>query len=192
MLDEAPPKMCCEPWKTWQHQEVSTPQCPWITHSSAGAPLPETAFLTSKENFLHFDCARCPLWALLRRACPLRTPRCSQPPPKTPPPPSGAPHLLGGTLMGRREVGKDSEGVCSPPQPSGGWASARSGETQDLLTQIFDHSDYPLLSCTKHYLHAGIKFLLCHPHPLTPHCSRLPMPPSPQDRGRTPFSQSMG
>lgn len=142
-------------------------------HNVPGQPIPGlehlfpgTAFLTFTENFLCFDCARCPLRALLRRARTLHTPKA--------PPPSRAPRLLGEILMGKRTVGKGREGVCSPPRPSGGWAGARSDGTQDTLTQIFDHSNYPLLSCTKRYLHAGIKLLLCHPP--SPHAPLLQAP----------------
>lgn len=155
-------------------------------HSVPGQPIPGlehlfpgTAFLTFTENFLCFDCARCPLRALLRRARTLHTPKA--------PPPSRAPRLLGEILMGRRTVGKGSEGVCSAPRLSGGWASARSDGTQDTLTQIFDHSNYPLLSCTKQ---ASSSFCAT-PHPLTPHCSRLSIPPSPKMLSPGPEQDSL-
>lgn len=143
-------------------------------------PFQRWSTTSLKQLFLHLkriSGALIVLVALSGCSCEELSPCTSPGAPKIAPPPSRASHILGGILMGMRMVGKDSEGVCSPPQLSGG--CARSDETQDTLTQIFDHSNYPLLSCTKHYLHTGIKFLLCHPHSLTPHCSRLPIPPSP-------------
>lgn len=78
-----------------------------------------------------------------------------------------------GIIMGSRMAGKD-RGSFVPSSAIRRMGSTRSDETQDTLTQLFDHSNYPLLLCTKHYLHTGIKFLLCHPP--SPHAPPLQAP----------------
>lgn len=170
-------------------------------HNVPGQPFPVlehhfpgTAFLTFKENFLRFDCAHCPLWALLRRAWPLCTPRCSQPCPKTPPA-SGAPCLLKESSWEGGWRGK-TEGVLSPLQPSGGWAAPgvmkHKIPLHSSLITVIIHCCY-----VQNIISTQASSSFCAtPHPLTPHHSRLPIPPSPrcspQDWGRIPFSQSMG
>lgn len=95
-------------------------------HNVPGQPIPvlehhfpETAFLTFKDNFLHFDCARCPLWALLRRAWPLHSPRCSHHTLQSTPSPGRNPH-------GKEDGGKTQRGSLLPSS-----AVRRMGQRQE-------------------------------------------------------------
>lgn len=104
-------------------------------HNVPGQPIPGlehrfpgTAFLTFTENFLCFDCARCPLRALLRRARTLRTPQSTTTLQSTPSP-GRDPH-------GKEHGGKRQRGRLLPSS-----AVRRMGQRQERWNTGYPHAD---------------------------------------------------